>query len=375
MSQPPSQTDAAAAAVRPFLDDRNSQLINFPVNSPDNPFSAPINFSITPPAQNQNILDTSINLSRPLPNQNQNILNGYNPFNNINQQAAARTAQQSLPGNRNQRPFAPIQEPPPTPTSFIGQIPFFLDAVLSTPVGALPKKPLWIVIFNFDQNIKNTIKRVKTYEPQMPEPWQIDRALDTVTTRRYQDEKGCMFAQTVTVPGDALNYSQEGITYNSYIRGGVATGRKDFDTLRIGFLNTNVSFVDNVIRPWVVMTGHLGMIARPPQEKYRCDITIYKLGITTVDKPPYILQQYNFWDACPINVIAEQLDYTDGVPVIKEAEFAYQWYTTSSLRSSNTGTSNTGTAEGTIARAVNPNAPVEVRRALPVTAPGPYDNI
>jgi hypothetical protein len=248
-----------------------------------------------------------------------------------------------------------------TPPSFIGQIPFFLNAVLSTPVGALPKKPLWVVVFEFDQNIKNTIKKVRDYEPRMPEAWQIDGALEAVTTRRYQEEKGCMFAQTVTVPGDSLNYKQEGINYNSFIRGGVATGRRDFDPLRIGFLNTNVSFVDNVIRPWVVMTGHLGMIARPPSQKYRCNITIYKLGITTVDKPPYILQQYNFWEACPINVFAESLDYTDGTPVIKEAEFVYQWYTTSSLRVPGTALPT----DPTVARAVDPNAPIDIRRPIP----------
>jgi hypothetical protein len=242
--------------------------------------------------------------------------------------------------------------------SFIGQIPYFLNAVLSTPVGALPKKPLWVVVFDFDQNLKNTIKKVKDYEPQMPEKWQIDSALEAVTTKRYQDEKGCMFAQSVTIPGEALNYSQEGITYNSFIRGGVGTGRKDFDPLRMSFLNTNVSFVDNVIRPWVVMTGHLGMVARPPSQKYRCNITVYKLGIRSVELPPYILQVYNFWEACPINVFAESLDYTDGTPVIKEAEFVYQWYTTTSIKDAGAvtrGDMQLGTSLGVTARAINPN--------------------
>lgn len=257
-----------------------------------------------------------------------------------NQQAAVAVPQASLPG----------------PTSFIGQIPFFLNAVLSTPAGALPKGPLWIVVFNFDTNIKNTIKKVKEYEPRMPEPWEIDNALETVTTHRYQDEKGCMFAQTVTLPGESLIYTREGIQYNSFIRGGIGQGRQDFDSVRIGFLNTNVSFVDNVIRPWLVMTGHLGMVARPPEQKYRCNMTVYKLGIDRVDRPPFVAQQFNFWEVCPINVTNENLDYSgDGRTPIKEAEFAYQWYTTTSNK-------NTFAVAGIEA---SPTGGPDVRRAVP----------
>jgi hypothetical protein len=250
--------------------------------------------------------------------------------------------------------------PPPGPQTFVGQIPFFLNAILSTPAGALPKGPLWVIVFDFDEYILNTIKSVKQYEPRMPEPWLIDSAVNTVTTKRYQEEKGCMFAQTVTIPGDSLNYNQEGITYNSFIRGGVGSGRRDFDPLRISFLNTNVNFVDNVIRPWVVMTGHLGMVARPREQKYRCNLTIYRLGIDRVDRPPFVAQQFNFWEVCPINVLAEELSYTaEGTSMIKQAEFVYQWYTTTSYK-------NTFATQGIEA---SPVGNVDVRRASPTTTP------
>jgi hypothetical protein len=217
--------------------------------------------------------------------------------------------------------------------SFIGGIPFFLNAVLSTPVGALPKGPLWVVAIDFDNDLKNTIKQVGEYEPQMPEKWQIDKALNTITSTRYQEEKGCVLAQTVSVPGEALITNVDGLQYNSLIRGRVGMGRQDFDILRIGFLNTNVSFVDNVIRPWVVMTGHLGLIARPPSQKYRTVITVYKLGIKTLEDPPFIIQRYNFWGCCPVGVAAEDLNYSaEGQTTVKSADFIYQWYTTTSDR-------------------------------------------
>jgi len=350
-----SLTEQAAAAAAESIPGRSLSFAPQPTTQTgNNPFSILSRAQETAALTRAGILPTAQG------SQSQTQLPGTGP-----QQAASQSSQNSVPGST----VRDFNTNAPRPTSFIGQIPFFLNAVLSTPAGALPKQPLWVIVFDFDSNIKRTIKRVRQYEPRMPEQWQIEDALDTVTSRRYQEEKGCMFAQTVVVPGDSLNYSQEGITYNSFIRGGVATGRRDFDPLRISFLNTNVSFVDNVIRPWVVMTGHLGMIARPLSQKYRCNLTIYKLGILRRDLPPFVAQQFNFWEVCPINVFAENLDYSgDSRTPLKEAEFVYQWYTTTSYKSpivNSNGqfTDTVPTGGGTIARAVNPNAPVQVEPA------------
>ena len=270
-----------------------------------------------------------------------------------------------------------IQASIPEP-SFIGQIPFFLNAILSTPAGALPKGPLWVVVFD---GFPEIVKKVGEYEPNLPEPWKIEQAYNTITSSRYQQEKGCVLAQAVGVPGEALITNVEGNQYNGFIRGRVGLGRQDFDLLRIAFLNTNVLFVDNVIRPWVVMTGHLGMIARPPAENYRSNITVYKLGIVNRETPPYILQRFNFWNCCPVSVELENLNYTaDGNELTKVANFSYQWYTVSSEKNpyaNGTSVDTRGTVSGvdargnvvtngSVARAVDPRAPTQVFRAEPV---------
>lgn len=247
----------------------------------------------------------------------------------------------------------PVTVAPPRPGNFTGQIPYFLNAILSTPVGALPKGPLWVVVFD---SFPAVIKEAKNYEPQMPTKWEIEKAFNTITSSRYQTEKGCILAQNVVVPGESLVYNVEGLQYNGFIRSRVGAGRDDFEMLRIGFLNTNVSIVDNVIRPWVVMTSHLGMIARPPELNYRTNISVYKLGVYRTDTPPFVLQRFNFWGACPINVGSEELTYSDtGAATIKTAEFVYQWYTTDSGENLY--------ASGQIP---SPGENVEVRRAIPV---------
>jgi len=249
-----------------------------------------------------------------------------------------------------------------------GQIPFFLNAVLSTPAGALPKGPLWVVVFD---SFPEVIKQAKDYEPQMPEPWEIERAFGTITSSRYQQEKGCVLAQSVTLPGESLITAVEGNQYNGFIRGRVGMGRQDFDLLRISFLQTNVNFVDNVIRPWTIMTGHLGMISRPPETNYRTNITIYKLGVINRDSYPYIAQQFTFWGACAVNVGTEELTYSsDAVQLVKSADFAYQWYTTRSDKNPFAVGSPNNIDSQTVARVNNPAAPLPTVPGQPASTPG-----
>lgn len=222
-----------------------------------------------------------------------------------------------------------------------GHIPFFLTSVLSVPAGSLPRGPLWVVQFEFDENLKNTIKQAPNYEPRLPSEWKIDKALDTITAKDFHTNRGCVLAQAVNIPGESLITSYEGTQSNGFIRSRVGLGRQDFEALNISFLQTNVNFVDNVVRPWTVMTGHLGMIARPKNKKYRCDtVTIHRLGFESPDKPLIQLQTFYFHGVCPIAVEGEQLNYTaTGNSITKGASFAYQWYTVNSDNNSLTSPS------------------------------------
>jgi len=243
----------------------------------------------------------------------------------------------------------PVVEPqvraaiPPATTlpvsEMVYQIPFFLQSVLSTPAGALPKGPLWIVTFEGSPNegayignsgIPQAVLSINDYEPGF---WNVTNAINTICSDSYMKTKGCILVQNVNLPGEQIYHTTEGLQYNGFIRGIVGNGRQDFETLRIGFLNTNVSFVDNVIRPWTIMTGHKGMIARSGKDQYRTNITVRRLGTNGAKQPPFILQTFTFYGACPISVDAEEYTTTDNeTAVIKTATFVYQWYTVDTSR-------------------------------------------
>jgi hypothetical protein len=222
-------------------------------------------------------------------------------------------------------PFAHLDAP------VVGGAPYFLTNVLSTPAGALPKGPLWLVVF--DSIPLATILRAPDFEPQTPSKWDIEASCKKIcNSDAVKGEKGCILTQFINIPGEGITTNITGLQYNGLIRGRVGAGRDEFKNLTIGFLNTNVSFVDNVIRPWTIMTSHLGMVARTAaNEIYRTNLTIYKLGVTQSSSPPFPIQTFKFYGVCPVTVNNEDCTYEgNGTSITKTADFAYHWYTVDS---------------------------------------------
>jgi hypothetical protein len=222
-------------------------------------------------------------------------------------------------------------------TEFSNQIPFFLESFLSKPASALPKGAQWVLTFDglfLQGNDKPSsggdvlpvaaIKKGILYEPRQ---WNIEASINATLEPSYQKSKGCLFVQAVQIPGESNQANPEGLQQNGFIRTTTGNGRDAFQNLQIVFLDTNVSFVDNVIRPWVIATAHLGMIARSGEDNYRCNISVYKLGVTTPKENPVVLQQYTFFGACPISVSGEEYNYSPSLaPVNRETTFIYHYY-------------------------------------------------
>lgn len=225
---------------------------------------------------------------------------------------------------------------------FQGQIPFFLQNFLSRPATSIPKGGQWVLVFegaedNYsdqgttNDTTKNDVIPVKAivkgtkYEPKK---WNIESAIAATLYTDYQEKKGCMFVQAVQIPGENNQINPEGLQQSGYIRTFTGGGRDSFQNLLVSFLETNVSFADNVIRPWIIATSHLGMIARQGSSNYRCNISIYKLGVISQESTPYVTQKYTFYGACPVSVTGEEYSYVQTTNVVnREASFTYHYYT------------------------------------------------
>jgi len=217
---------------------------------------------------------------------------------------------------------------------------FFFDTFLKKPASALPKGAQWVLSFDGCYNETGSVDYPQVLPQEAiikganlePRAWSIKQAIETTLETDYQKTKGCMYAQAVQIPGENNQVNPEGLQQSGFIRTMVGGGRDVFENLSISFLETNISFVDNVIRPWVVATSHLGMIARSGKDNYRCNITVCKLGVLTPDMPPYPLIKYTFYGVCPISVTGEEYNYTQtSSPINREATFVYHYYTVDSV--------------------------------------------
>lgn len=228
-----------------------------------------------------------------------------------------------------------------TQGEYSSQIPYFLDNFLSNFETAIPRGAQWLLYFEGIENIVDVV--LETLKEREPTRWFIDELAKKIGQNPIiQRDKGCLFAQAVEIPGESTIVNPEGVQMNGFLRTTVGGGRTEYSSgIRIGFLETNYSFVDTVIRPWVITTGHLGLIARTnPKEQYRCNLFVIKLGVKegpiinkdgslkTPGSAPIPLQKYKFFNVCPVSITGEEYNFSPATgPVIRETTFIYDYYT------------------------------------------------
>lgn len=208
----------------------------------------------------------------------------------------------------------------------------FFHHILTTPAGSLPKGAQWIVAFDDLNNkiVKKGITTALTYENKK---WAIGKAANVITSDAYQKNSGCIFCQALEIPGEGTAVVPEGnIVSNAFLRSYVGAGRNQFPEMRITFLDTNVSFVDNICRPWSIATATFGLLAQPnySEKNYRTNMYCWKLAAYSPNDPPAITMFLTFYDICCISVSPEEYTYQpSSSPLLREAQFIYNYYSVS----------------------------------------------
>jgi len=197
----------------------------------------------------------------------------------------------------------------------------FLDRIASQSASPY-KNSLWVVDFGNVSDISETLKKAVDSEPFSS--WQLDDSSIMVSSG-LQAGKGCLLVQAVSLPGQSMVVNPEGsIMSNNFVRDYVGQGRNAFPELRVVFLETNTSIIDNIMRPWAIATSKYGLWANPTNN-YRCDITVYKIlaGSDTKEAPK--VSSITFHNACCVSVGGLELNYAPHTsPATTEAQFVYQ---------------------------------------------------
>jgi len=197
----------------------------------------------------------------------------------------------------------------------------------------IPLNFQWVLVITA-KNKNHLFNKIKQRLPSLePAGWNIGMSLDTTWTTATQDVIGCIFAQGVSLPGETVNTEHVGITEGSnrgFINAPVISGRANFNNLEIGFLETNRSFTDGVLRPWSIVVAHEGLIAN--QLSIKADIDVYELAKHGECSPTVIRKVWHFKDCAPINISPEQKSYESSTDYPKrQAGFVYNSYSVSDM--------------------------------------------
>ena len=206
---------------------------------------------------------------------------------------------------------------------------------------------------------------VDYFEPGRPggNGWNISAATNNLLnfSQKNGETGACLFANGITPPVESVSVSRVGMqaAYDDFSGGlldGVVTrSRKQQEPVAISFLETDQSFVDFVIRPWVIFTSHLGLIARADNSIDNIKTTITAIFFSTHGNGVTPRKVFKFFNCAPVSIdTATAYDYgANAVNTIKTS-WAYNHY---SLSYSDTFS----------------NAPVITTKSLPVQKIEPFN--
>lgn len=214
---------------------------------------------------------------------------------------------------------------------------------LETWSGSIPNQFMWLLLFdNFPAAVSTSM--LQHHEPVGEANGignNIDKNLAVSTDYLNQRVAGCVFAQGVALPGETVGYNRAKVANQRGFIGGLHTDtRQDFEPLTIQFLETNTSFIDFVIRPWTILTGHLGLVARPGDipENGETDIRNIKTNITVIQLAKTYQQRssvqrkvWRFYNVTPASLDQSQLS-TNGTDMqLYNTSWFYSHYTVGGL--------------------------------------------
>ena len=160
----------------------------------------------------------------------------------------------------------------------------------------------------------------------------ISQAVSILKSYPLNKVAGCIFAQGADIPQLEVLETGRDKVFNQqergFIPGVVSNGRQPFSDLTLQFRETNTSFVDFVVRPWIILGEHFGMIARPPGDERNVGTTIKILQFTrTYQQISQIPRKiWTFYNCMPTSVGNKNLTYDQESLEIDSTTWAFSNY-------------------------------------------------
>lgn len=193
---------------------------------------------------------------------------------------------------------------------------FFLTQMESW-FTSIPLTTQWIVLVNsYPKCINTKILQGLEKTSGSKNGFDIDRAVSILKSAPLQRIVGCLFAQGVQMPGEQIQFDNVRIENNrGFTAVPIAKNREPFTELTIDFLETNTSFTDFVIRPWVIATSHYGLVTRNPRDpveaakEVKTTITVMQYTRTLAKVSMIPRKVWNFYNCAPISIPGSSMTY------------------------------------------------------------------
>lgn len=210
---------------------------------------------------------------------------------------------------------------------------YYLDTLGRWPT-AIALASQWMVTINFDNvnslfdNLQTVIKRREQSEWKFNQSV-ISTLLDGGLQHSSENMMGCVFARQIQLPGESIDASNQGLDYAGFLPPATSNTRGKYEPLSITMLETNASFLDFIIRPWIIMVGYNGLVARSPDSNKNVkassiDVTMY--AKTGYGNPMGIRKIYRFYNAAPIGIGGETYSYNEEGLRYSDVKFVYDKY-------------------------------------------------
>lgn len=168
--------------------------------------------------------------------------------------------------------------------------------------------------------------------------WGIDQGKKEITKDTFMvagnKSHGCVLAQGVVLPGENYEVRDVAIPNNmGFLPGKVGGNRAGNGELTIQFRETNRSFPDLVIRPWILLASHLGLVARygTDPRNIKTNIRIIQLAKTYQYIPLIERKIWHFYNCVPTSMDGKELTYDGNEIQLYSVKWAYTHYGVESL--------------------------------------------
>jgi len=195
----------------------------------------------------------------------------------------------------------------------------FLNQITTVWNTAIPMSTQWVVLIDrFPASLSTQVLQGLERTDGDKNGFDIDAAKNILTNYDNQQLVGCWFAHEVTLPPEQFSVESASVANNRGFLPGVLGGNRTAEapSLNISFKETTTSFIDFVIRPWVILGAHFGMVARPGDipggvDPKNIKVTMRVLEYTRSNAGISMLprKSWVFHNCVPYNVSEQTLDY------------------------------------------------------------------